>query len=93
MDRYFPQREAYRRINMEYKKIIPCLSMDNPVEEALYYNDAGADEIAFFDSTCNRDDIDKNIAIIKEITRQVDVPLIACGGVKRLEDIKKLFNS
>lgn len=76
---------------MEYKKIIPCLSMDNPVEEALYYNDAGADEIAFFDSTCNRDDIDKNIAIIKEITRQVDVPLIACGGVKRLEDIKKLL--
>lgn len=76
---------------MEYKKIIPCLSMDNPIEEALYYNDAGADEIAFFDSTCTRDDIDKNIAIIKEITRQVDVPLIACGGVKRLEDIKKLL--
>lgn len=76
---------------MEYKKIIPCLSMDNPIEEALYYNDAGADEIAFFDSTCSRDDIDKNIAIIKEITRQVDVPLIACGGVKRLEDIKKLL--
>lgn len=76
---------------MEYKKIIPCLSMDNPIEEALYYNDAGADEIAFFDSTCTRDDIDKNIATIKEITRQVDVPLIACGGVKRLEDIKKLL--
>ncbi|MBQ9609991.1 MAG: bifunctional phosphoribosyl-AMP cyclohydrolase/phosphoribosyl-ATP diphosphatase HisIE [Lachnospiraceae bacterium] len=76
---------------MEYKKIIPCLSLDNPIEEALFYNDAGADEIAFFDSSCAREDIDKNIATIKEITRQVDVPLVACGGVRRLEDIKKLL--
>ncbi|MBQ8923539.1 MAG: bifunctional phosphoribosyl-AMP cyclohydrolase/phosphoribosyl-ATP diphosphatase HisIE [Lachnospiraceae bacterium] len=76
---------------MEYKKIIPCLSLDNPIEEALFYNDAGADEIAFFDSSCAREDIDKNIATIKEITGQVDVPLVACGGVRRLEDIKKLL--
>lgn len=76
---------------MDYKKIIPCLSMENPIEEALFYNDAGADEIAFFDSSCASEDIDKNIAIIKEITRQTDVPLIACGGVRRLEDIKKLL--
>ncbi len=76
---------------MGYKKIIPCLSLDNPLEEALFYNDAGADEIAFFDSSCAREDIDKNIATIKEITRQLDIPLIACGGVRRLEDIKKLL--
>lgn len=76
---------------MEYKKIIPCLSMDNPIEEAMFYNDSGADEIAFFDSICKNDEIDKNIAIIKEITRQLDVPLIACGGVRRLEDIKKIL--
>ncbi len=76
---------------MEFKKIIPCLSVENPIPDALYYNDSGADEIAFFDSSCKREDIDKNIAIIKEITRQIDVPLIACGGVRRLEDIKKLL--
>ncbi len=76
---------------MGYKKIIPCLSLENPLEEALFYNDAGADEIAFFDSSCAREDIDKNIATIKEITRQLDIPLIACGGVRRLEDIKKLL--
>ena len=76
---------------MDYKKIIPCLTLDRALEDALFYNDAGADEIAFFDSKCNREDIDKNIAVIKEITRQIDVPLIACGGVRRLEDIKKLL--
>ncbi len=76
---------------MDYKKIVPCISLENPIEDALFFNDAGADEIAFFDSSCEREDIDKNIAIIKEITRQIDVPLIACGGVRRLEDIKKLL--
>lgn len=76
---------------MEYKKIIPCLSLDNPIEEALFYNDSGADCIAFFDSLCRREDIDRNIATIKEITRQVDVPLIVCGGVRKPEDIKKLL--
>ena len=76
---------------MDYKKIIPCLSMESPLADALFYNDAGADEIAFFDSSCKREDIEKNVALIKEITRQVDVPLIACGGVRRLEDIKKLL--
>ena len=76
---------------MEYTKIIPCVTMENPVAEAKFYNDAGADEIAFFDSTATRESIDKNIPIIKEITTEIDIPLIACGGVRRLEDVKKLL--
>ena len=65
--------------------------MENPVEEARFYNDSGADEVAFFDSTASRESLDKNIPIIKEITRNIDIPLIACGGVRRLEDVKKLL--
>ncbi len=76
---------------MEYRKIIPCVTMENPVEEARFYNDSGADEVAFFDSTASRESLDKNIPIIKEITRNIDIPLIACGGVRRLEDVKKLL--
>ena len=76
---------------MEYRKIIPCVTMENPIEEARFYNDSGADEVAFFDSTASRESLDKNIPIIKEITRNIDIPLIACGGVRRLEDVKKLL--
>lgn len=76
---------------MEYKKIMPCLSLDNAIEEAIYYNDSGADAIAFFDSTCLAENIEINIATIRNITKQIDIPLIACGGVRRLEDIKKLL--
>ncbi|MBR0516319.1 MAG: bifunctional phosphoribosyl-AMP cyclohydrolase/phosphoribosyl-ATP diphosphatase HisIE [Eubacterium sp.] len=76
---------------MDYIKIIPCVTMENPVEEAKFYNDSGADEVAFFDSNACRESLDNNIPIIKEITRNIDIPLIACGGVRRLEDVKKLL--
>lgn len=33
--------------DMICKKIIPCLDLNNAVEMAKYYNDAGADEIAY----------------------------------------------
>lgn len=74
-----------------YKKIIPCLNLKNPVEMAKYYNDAGADEIAFFDSKATKEGREANISVIKEICSAVDIPLIACGGVRRLEDVKKML--
>ena len=76
---------------MKYTKVIPCLSMDNPIDEAIFYNDSGADSIAFFDSSCKKEDIDKNISLIRKITSIIDVPLIVCGGVRSIEDIKKLL--
>ena len=62
----------YKDVNMEYRKIIPCVTMENPIEEARFYNDSGADEVAFFDSTASRESLDKNIPIIKEITRNIN---------------------
>ncbi len=76
---------------MDGKRIIPCVTMDNPVEEAKFYNDTGADAVAFFDSNASREGLEKNIPVIKEIAREVDIPIIACGGVRRLEDVKKLL--
>lgn len=74
-----------------YKKIITCVTMENPLEDSLFYNDAGADAIAFFDSTATREGLEENVAVIKEITAMIDIPLIACGGVRKLEDVKKLL--
>lgn len=76
---------------MNYIKVIPCLDLANPLEAAKYYNDNGADEIAFFDSKATKEGREANIDIIKEITREVDIPLLACGGIKTLEDVKKVL--
>ncbi len=76
---------------MDEKQIIPCVTLENAVADAKLYNDMGADAIAFFDSNASREGLEKNIPILREISREVDVPIIACGGVRRLEDVKKLL--
>lgn len=76
---------------MSYVKIIPCLDLSNPVEAAKFYSNTGADAIAYFDSKATKENREANIDVIKEITRAVDVPLIACGGIRKLEDVKKLL--
>ena len=52
---------------MSYKKIIPCLDLENALEMAKFYNDAGADEIAYFDSKATKEGREANIAVIKEM--------------------------
>ena len=76
---------------MDYVKIIPCLDLDDPVASARYYNDCGADEIAYFDSKATKEGREPNIRQIREITRMVDIPLLACGGVRGIEDVKKIL--
>lgn len=77
--------------DMTCKKIIPCLDLKNPLEMAEYYNDAGADAIAYFDSRATKEGREPDIRVIRQICDRVDIPLIACGGVRELDDIKKLL--
>lgn len=76
---------------MDYVKVIPCLDLEDPVASARYYNDCGADEIAYFDSKATKEGREPNIRQIREITRMVDIPLLACGGVRGVEDVKKIL--
>ena len=73
----------------EYTKVIPCLDLEKSLEMAKYYNDNGADEIAYFDSKATKEGRETNIEMIREIARVVDIPLLVCGGIKKLEDVKK----
>lgn len=77
--------------DMTCKMIIPCLDLKNPLEMARYYNDAGADAIAYFDSRATKEGRRPDIRIIRQICDSVDIPLIACGGVRELDDIKMLL--
>lgn len=76
---------------MDSIKIIPCLDLEDPIASARYYNDSGADEIAYFDSKATKEGREPNIRQIREITRIVDIPLLACGGVRDVEDAKKIL--
>ena len=64
----------------------------DPVEIAKRYNDEGADEITFLDITATSDDRDNIVNIVKEVAKEVFIPLTVGGGIRKLDDIYNLLN-
>ena len=65
----------------------------DPVGIARRYDDQGADEITFLDITASSDDRDLILHVIEEVAAQVFIPLTVGGGVRRVEDVRRLLNA
>ena len=65
----------------------------DPVQIARGYGDAGADELAFLDITASSDARDTIVDVIERVADQVFIPLTVGGGVRRVEDVRKLLNA
>jgi cyclase len=65
----------------------------DPVEIAKRYNDAGADELTFLDITASSDERDIILHIIEAVAEQVFIPMTVGGGVRKVEDVRRLLNA
>ena len=65
----------------------------DPVEIARRYDDQGADELTFLDITASSDDRDLILHIIEAVASQVFIPLTVGGGVRAVEDVRRLLNA
>ena len=65
----------------------------DPVEIAARYNDQGADELTFLDITATSDGRDVILHIIEGVASQVFIPLTVGGGVRQVEDVRRLLNA
>lgn len=65
----------------------------DPVEIARRYDEQGADEITFLDITASSDDRDLILHIIEDVAAQVFIPLTVGGGVRQVEDVRRLLNA
>jgi cyclase len=65
----------------------------DPVEIARGYDAAGADELAFLDITASSDARDTIVDVIERVADEVFIPLTVGGGVRRVEDVRKLLNA
>ena len=65
----------------------------DPVELAKYYSDQGADEIVFLDITATSDDRDTVADMVERTASQVFVPLTVGGGIRTLEDFRRLLRA
>lgn len=65
----------------------------DPVEVARRYDDQGADELTFLDITASSDDRGLILNIIEDVAAQVFIPLTVGGGVRSVEDVRRLLNA
>jgi cyclase len=65
----------------------------DPVEIARRYDAEGADEITFLDITASHDERDTMVHVVEEVASQVFIPLTVGGGIRRMEDIRRLLNA
>jgi cyclase len=65
----------------------------DPVEIAHRYDDQGADELTFLDITASSDERDLILHIIEAVAAQVFIPLTVGGGVRKVDDVRRLLNA
>ena len=65
----------------------------DPVEIAARYDGEGADELTFLDITASSDDRDILLHVIEAVAAQVFIPLTVGGGVRKVEDVRRLLNA
>ena len=65
----------------------------DPVEIAARYNAQGADELTFLDITASSDGRGLILPIIEKVASQVFIPLTVGGGVRTVDDVRRLLNA
>jgi cyclase len=65
----------------------------DPVEIAARYDGEGADELAFLDITASSDQRDILLEVIERVAAKVFIPLTVGGGVRKVEDVRRLLNA
>ena len=65
----------------------------DPVEIARRYDEQGADELTFLDITASSDGRDIILHVIEAVASRVFIPLTVGGGVRKVEDVRRLLNA
>ncbi|MDZ5646700.1 imidazole glycerol phosphate synthase subunit HisF [Nitrospirillum sp. BR 11828] len=70
---------------------VDLVDAGDPVEQARLYDAAGADELTFLDITASHEGRDTIFDVVRRTAEQVFMPLTVGGGVRVVEDIRKLL--
>jgi cyclase len=63
----------------------------DPVEQAEFYSNSGADEICFLDITASNENRNTIIDIVQKTAEKCFVPLTVGGGIRKIENIRTLL--
>jgi len=65
----------------------------DPVEIAAQYDKEGADELTFLDITASHENRDIILEVVRKTAEQVFMPLTVGGGIRNIDDIRRLLNA
>ena len=65
----------------------------DPVAVAARYDAQGADELTFLDITASSDQRETLVHVVEAVAGQVFIPLTVGGGIRRIEDVRKMLNA
>ena len=65
----------------------------DPIEIAHRYDQQGADEITFLDITASSDERETMVSVVEAVASQVFIPLTVGGGIRTVEDIRRMLNA
>lgn len=72
---------------------VDLIDAGDPVEAAAAYDAAGADELCFLDITASHENRDTIFDIVERTAERCFMPLTVGGGVRTVEDIRKLLEA
>ena len=72
---------------------VDLIDAGDPVEAAAAYDAAGADELCFLDITASSDNRDTIFDIVERTAKRCFMPLTVGGGVRTVEDIRRLLEA
>lgn len=70
---------------------VDLVDAGDPVEQARFYDEQGADELTFLDITASHENRDTIFDVVNRTAEQCFMPLTVGGGVRQVEDIRKLL--
>lgn len=72
-------------------QFVDLVDAGDPVEAAIAYDAAGADELCFLDITASHEGRDTIFDVVARTAEHCFMPVTVGGGIRKLEDIRKLL--
>lgn len=74
-------------------RFVDIVDAGDPVAQAKFYNESGADELVFLDITATHEDRGIMHDVVRRTADQVFIPLTVGGGIRTLEDMRAMLNA
>lgn len=74
-------------------RFVDIVDAGDPVEQARFYDAAGADELVFLDITATHEDRGIMHEVVRRTADQVFIPLTVGGGLRSVEDMRAMLNA